>query len=151
MSVNSFNNVVQPEPLEWSQILSIVQRFSNSDTNGFGWQEAAFLQQYPKTAPHFTEVRVFWCRDGIRPEMLFSSRCREGDSPVSACPWDVVFPFFETVLESCGNRIIPPFVRLSTMQPLNLSNLHRLNNFNYNTMNWIDPIDAIATQEQHYG
>ena len=150
MSFNSLDNFVQTEPLEWSQLLSIVQRFSQQN-NSFGWQEAAFLRQYPNTSAHFVEVRVYWCRDGTRPELLFSSRCREGDSPVSDCPWDVVFSFFETVLTSCGNRIFPPFVRLSTRQPLNLSNLHRLNNFNYNTMKWIEAVDAIATQEQHYG
>ena len=81
-------------------------------------------------------------------EELASSIFRADAKEEIDCPWDAVFVFCETALQSYCGRIFPPFVRMVSGADREQDLFFPLCNFNYHTMEWTPPIPSLSKPEK---
>ena len=149
---NTIFELIQPNPVDFR----LIQRMNgqNLETDEVAWQEiifqskqrsSDFFTQLPEDDLDFMGVDVLWGTQE-KSEILFGSDfetnlalqlgSEDGDSHTGnhhqrrLCPWDVVVPFCQTVLQVCQVPIALPFVRIGMQRFL-------LKHFDYELKSWI--------------
>ena len=84
----------------------------------------------------------------IGVEEIASSIFRSDPKEEILCPWDAVFVFCETTLQSHCERIFPPFVRFVSGDDRQKDLFFSLRNFNYQTMAWNPSIPSLSQPEK---
>ena len=109
------------------------------------------------------EIVFFYCTNPLRwrfmgssvniqtargPEELASSIFRADPKEEILCPWEAVFVFCETTLQSHCGRIFPPFVRMVSGADRSRDLFYPLTSFNYQTMRWNPSIPSLSKPDK---
>ena len=101
---------------------------------------------------------VFWGTEE-NPELLFASEFKDASQKSNetdnsdldhsdlnnnsfvTCPWEIVVPFCQTVLQLCQKQLVLPFVRIGMQR-------FRLRNFDYERKMWLQQVSPLAVLDQ---
>ena len=122
-------------PLELKRSLSKSQKYY--------WTEICFIYCPPQKRFRFMGVSLNQSRKGKVTELV-SSILRSSPSEEIEVPWNSIFSFCETALNSHLGRVVPPFVCLSSMSEPQNRQYHKMRSFNYDSMQWTFVVDSLS-------
>ena len=116
-------------------------------TKSFYWSEICFVALDRSTAWRFMGVslnRTINIENKLHTEELASSIFRSDPVQDIAPPWECIYTFCETALQSSLGRIAIPFACVSSMRTPQLQSYLPLRHFNYQTREWRITVSSLS-------